>query len=364
MEVPVSPKERGRRAGLHDGFEEGYLRGRLDVIASRPGPVFPLRPLHIMYITSGKGFPYSPLDEGLLETLRSLAVSVTAADPMQPVAELAAELHPNLVLVLDGLSLPAEQVDAIRGLGILTAVWLTDDPYYTDMTAELARHYDYVFTLELNCVEFYRGQGCANVYYLPFGVYPGHFRPMRERAENPRTISFVGSAYWNRVHFFQPILPDLIKLGLHVNGIWWDRLVEAATYPERIEQGTWLGPQDTAKVYSSSKIAINLHRAPDDSTVNNNTAGIGAVSPNPRTFEISASGTLQLVDERSDLARLYTPGVEIETFSTGEELLDKIQYYLTHEQERREIAIRALDRTLREHTYAHRLNEILTHIFG
>ncbi|ANS77249.1 spore maturation protein cgeB [Paenibacillus yonginensis] len=360
----LSARQEGRSAGLRAGFEEGYLRGRMDVIASQPAPVFPLRNIHVMYVSSGKGFPYSPFDEGITETLRSLVASVTPTLPNQPVAQLAAEHRPDLVLVLDGLEMPTDQIDAIRAMGIPTAVWLTDDPYYTDMTFQLTLHYDYVFTLELNCVEHYRQLGCPNVYYLPFGVHPGHFRPLRDRAPEVRNLSFVGSGYWNRVHFFQPIIDKLMARGLRINGIWWDRLVEADSYAGRIEQGTWLGPQETAAVYSSSKISLNLHRSYDDDSVNNNASKIPAVSPNPRTFEIAASGSLQLVDVRDDLARFYTPGVEIETFSSHDELLSKIDFYLTHEAERREIVLRALDRTLREHTYSHRLNELLTHIFG
>ncbi|WP_337926758.1 CgeB family protein [Paenibacillus caui] len=357
-------RKNGRNAGFQDGFDEGYLRGRMDVLTGRPGTLFPLRQIHVMYVSSGKGYPYSPVDEGIIETLRSLAGVVTATDPSQSVAQQAAEKRPDLVLVLDGLYFPADQVDSIRSMGIKTALWLTDDPYYTDMTGDLVLHYDYIFTLELNCVEFYRQRGCAQVHYLPFAAYPGHYRPLRERAENSRNLSFVGSAFWNRVEFFQPIIHDLMDRGLHINGYWWERMFEPGTYPGQVEPDKWMGPKDTAGTYSSSKIAINLHRAYNDTSVNNNSAMIEAASPNPRTFEISASGTLQLVDCRSDLARFYTPGVEIETFGSPSELIEKVDFYLSHEKERREIVLRALDRTLREHTYAHRLNELLTHIFG
>lgn len=357
-------RQLGRTAGFQEGFDEGYLRGRMDVLASRPAPVFPLRQIHVMYITSGKEFPYSPVDEGIQETLRSLAATVTVATPSQPVAQLAAELRPDLVLALDGWNLPLEQVDEIRGMGIRTALWLTDDPYYTDVTGELVMHYDYIFTLELNCVDFYRQKGCANVHYLPFAAYTGYYRPLRDRAANRRNISFVGSAFWNRVDFFRPIINDLIDRGLYINGFWWDRLFEPGTYPGRVEMDKWMGPHETSEIYSSSKIAINLHRSFNDASVNINSAMIEALSPNPRTFEIAASGTLQIVDARSDLARFYTPGVEIETFGSQEELLGKIDFYLNHEKERRDIVLRALDRTLREHTYAHRLNELLSVVFG
>ena len=45
------------------------------------------------------------------------------------------------------------------------------------------------------------------------------------------------------------------------------------------------------------------------------TSKIAPASPNPRTFEIAASTTLQLTDARDDIARFYKPGVEIETYS-------------------------------------------------
>ena len=116
-------------------------------------------------------------------------------------------------------------------------------------------------------------------------------------------------------------------------------------------------------MYNGTKIVINLHRSHEDDSVNNNHLKIAPASPNPRTFEIAASTTLQLTDARDDIARFYKPGVEIETYSSPQELLDKVEYYLTHEKERREIALRGLERTLKDHTYGKRINEMLTIIF-
>ncbi|WP_083485101.1 CgeB family protein [Paenibacillus ihumii] len=355
---------RGRAAGLKDGFNEGYLRGRAKAIVESSRTIFPKRPLNVLYVSSGKGYPYSPIDEAIIATLHTLATGVSVADPSQPVSELAVSTMPDLVLVLDGMELGIEHIAAIRSKGIRTAIWLTDDPYYTDMTVRIAPHYDYVFTLERNCLDFYRSVGCANVFYLPFAAFIEHYRPTLTRSAIRREISFIGSAYWNRVHFLQPILGGLMDKGLTINGIWWDRLPEYASYPDRIEIGKWMGPGETAEVYSGSRIVLNLHRSPHDESVNNNTIGLTAASPNPRTFEISACATLQLADVRDDLSNFYIPGQEIETFSSPSELYEKVEYYLTHEAERREIALRALERTYREHTYSHRLHEMLSRIFG
>lgn len=366
--IPLTPaqeaKLQGRLNGFRSGFDQGYLRGRFAVLDGRPEEPLPVRDVHVMYVASGKGYPYSPLDEAVLASVQSLTAAVTVTDVRQNLVELARGNRPDLVLVLDGMDLPTEQVDELRGMGIRTAVWLTDDPYYTDFTLVLAPHYDYVFTLERNCIEYYRQLGCAQVHYLPFAAYRPHYRPLITRPGSPRDISFIGSAYWNRVNFFREIMPQLMEFNTVFNGIWWDRLPEAPIYGERIEVGKWMSPQETAAAYSSSRIVINLHRSHVDDVVNNNTLAVPAASPNPRTFEIMASGTLQLSDARDDLATFYTPDEEIVTFNTQQELMDKIRYYLANEEERQRIALKGLERTLRDHTYPKRVNELLTIIYG
>ncbi|MEC0372458.1 CgeB family protein [Paenibacillus chibensis] len=364
----LSPAEearlRGREAGHQEGYEEGYLKGRANYIVSRHAEnSFPFRQMHVLYVASGKGFPYSPIDEAIATTLRGMISQVTVIEPGQPISEIAYQIMPDLVLVLDGMFIQNEQLDAIRQQGIKTAVWLTDDPYYTDMTTENVGHYDYVFTLESNCIPYYQQLGCANVHHLPFAAYVEHYKPERMRSAQRREVSFIGSAYWNRVEYLSPIMDQLMQHHTIINGIWWDRLPNFAAYQDRIEVNKWMGPQETAEAYNASKIVINLHRSHEDDSVNNNAVKIPAASPNPRTFEISACATLQLSDARSDLAKFYTPGVEIETYSSPQELLDKVEYYLNHEKERREIALNALERTMRDHTYGNRLNQMLSIIF-
>ncbi|WP_152396975.1 CgeB family protein [Paenibacillus guangzhouensis] len=356
-------RRQGRDTGFDRGFDEGYLRGRANVIMNTIQDPPRVRPIHVMYVASGKGFPYSPLDEAIISTLQGMVARVTPTDPRQPIASQAAELNPDLVLALDGMELPIEQIQAVRSLGIRTAIWLTDDPYYTDFTSKMVPHYDHVFTLELNCVPYYQALGNPNVHYLPFGFHLGQYRPLTTLAPVRRDISFIGSGYWNRIAFFDELTPYLQDKNVTISGLWWDRLRDYSSIKGKIELDKWMGPQETSDVYNGSKIVINMHRSYEDDSVNNNASRIQAISPNIRTFEISASGTLQLTDVRSDLARFYTPGVEIETYSSPQELKDKIDFYLTHEKERREIALRALSRTLREHSYNKRIDYMLSMIF-
>ncbi|EFM08957.1 conserved hypothetical protein [Paenibacillus curdlanolyticus YK9] len=354
----------GRDDGFRKGWDHGYWYGRCESLLRAMPQDVRVTPVHVLFVATGKGFPYSPLDESIAETLRALTARLSITTSNQPVAEVAARLRPDVVIVLDGLEFDTEQVDEMRRLGIRTVVWFTDDPYYTDITSRLAPHYDDIFTLERTCVDYYRALGCNNVHYLPLGVDPASFRPLNPPRGMRREISFVGSAYWRRVDFFNQITGYLATKDTLISGIWWERLRDFAKLEPKIALGRWMDPAETAHTYNGAQIVINMHRAHDDETFNNNSANIGAVSPNPRTFEISACGTLQLTDIREDLPLYYTPDVEIITYASPEEMVEKIDYYLNHEQERQQIALRGLYRTMRDHTYAKRLETMLSILFG
>lgn len=349
----------GRRNGFALGYKHGHWQGLCEAAIVKASVVHEKRPIKVLYVTSGKGYPYSPLDEAIHQSLLEVVGSVLVASPKEDVAAVAAVQRPDLVLALDGMDFPVEQVRRISQMGIRTAIWFTDDPYYTDITSGLAPYYDLVFTLEKNCVSYYQQLGCSRVYNLPLAVYPGYYRPRNPRMSLRGDVCFIGTAYWNRVYLFNELLPRLESKVFRISGLWWDRLPEYHRWKNRIELGKWMTPVETAEYYNAHRIVINVHRAHDDETFNKNAAGITAVSPNPRAFEIAACGTLQIVDRRDDLTQYFVPGLEIVTYDTVDQLSGLIDYYLTHEQEREQIALRALYRTMRDHSFANRLTQLL-----
>jgi spore maturation protein CgeB len=320
--------------------------------------------VRVLYVQA-QGSPYHALDQGIEDALRSVAREVHIAGPEDNVAAIAENLRPDLVLVLDaiGRSFPTDQADAMRAKGIRTAIWLPDDPYHSDQTIQLAPHYDYVFTLEQSCVQLYKDHGCKTVHHLPFAVNPEFTRYREVDTAYTSDICFIGSAFWNRVALFDELADYLSGKNFKIIGWWWDRMQNYEKLKNKIH-GFWLSPEETAKHYSGAKIVINMHRSAEDASHNRNSKQIPANSVNPRLFEISACATLQLVDERPELANLYTPGVDIVSFQSADDLRNKIEYYLTHEEERREIVRKSLFRTVNEHTYRNRLSRLLELVFG
>ena len=81
-----------------------------------------------------------------------------------------------------------------------------------------------------------------------------------------------------------------------------------------------------------------------------------------RNFEVPGCGGFLLTGPADDLDRYYELGKEIAVFHTLDDLVDQARHYLAHEDERRSIAEGGYERTLREHTYRRRFEEIFAAI--
>ncbi|MFB5677015.1 glycosyltransferase [Paenibacillus terreus] len=304
-----------------------------------------------------QGFP--AIDSGVTRALQRCTKEcmVGTAETM---FESAASFRPDLMLVMNGLHVfppdHLEQVEKVRSLGIRTGIWFADDPYFTEDTSAIALHYDVVFTHELSCVSFYRSLGAGNVHYMPLGVDEEMFHP--RRVDFRYDVCFIGNAFWNRVELFDQLAPFLADKKVIIVGGHWDRL-KRTDLLGRFIHDRWMEPTETVNYYNASKIVINLHRPSEMGMDNRNTYRQPAMSINPRTYEISACGTLQLTDVRDDLTSHYRPGYDLETFANADELRAKIAYYLRFGRQREHIAWRGVYTTRRNHTYTSRIPKLL-----
>ena len=106
------------------------------------------------------------------------------------------------------------------------------------------------------------------------------------------------------------------------------------------------------KVFYSSKINLNI-------TLRSITSGVPA-----RVFEVMGVGGFVLSNWQEEIPELFVEDKEIVTFKTPEELVDKADYYLRHEDKRARIAINGYRRVKEQYTYEHRLNKIISIVQG
>ena len=88
----------------------------------------------------------------------------------------------------------------------------------------------------------------------------------------------------------------------------------------------------------------------------------GSVPPyanNMRLYEATGVGTLLVTDWKENLGEMFEPGREVVAYRSPEECVELVRYYLDHDAERERIARAGQERTLREHTYYHRMRELV-----
>lgn len=78
-----------------------------------------------------------------------------------------------------------------------------------------------------------------------------------------------------------------------------------------------------------------------------------------RAFDIMGSGGFLMSNFQADFLDDFVPGEDFVYYESREDLLDKISYYLTNEEERAQIARNGHDKVAGAHTYRHRVREML-----
>lgn len=78
-----------------------------------------------------------------------------------------------------------------------------------------------------------------------------------------------------------------------------------------------------------------------------------------RAFDIMGSGGFLLSNFQADFLDDFIPGEDFAYYESKEDLLAKIDYYLTHNEERQAIARSGHEKVAAAHTYRHRVREML-----
>lgn len=117
-------------------------------------------------------------------------------------------------------------------------------------------------------------------------------------------------------------------------------------------QGVEIGPpveygKAAALVFAGSKINLNIALK-----------GIEGGTPQ-RVMDIMGAGGFVMTTYCTETAELFEEDREIVMFRTPEELLEKVDYYLTHDREREQIARRGYEKVLGCYTYEHKMRELI-----
>lgn len=120
---------------------------------------------------------------------------------------------------------------------------------------------------------------------------------------------------------------------------------------ESCYQGRYLKMQEAFDLYRSSKISLNIHSMSLHS------------SPNERDFEVPMCCGFVLSDlsvhAQQRIEEFFVPNDEIICYQSTEELIEKVDYFLAHPDQREQLSESARARILKEHTFTYRTRKML-----
>ena len=201
------------------------------------------------------------------------------------------------------------------------------------------RDFDLIFTTIPEYKAFFELQ------LVPTHIVHDAFEPrlLNEVGNLPKDVdvSFVGQIGGGHFQRRTRLIEELAaKTELKWWGPWYDEFHADKPDLRRIWQGFVTG-LDMYRVHRRSKIALNDYV---------DTAG--GLALNQRMCEIMGMGTFMLTRSAPNLADRYPPGC-MATFDDADDCVEKIRYYLAHEDERNAIAARGQQFVLEHHTYDH-----------
>ncbi|MDR1242920.1 MAG: glycosyltransferase [Deltaproteobacteria bacterium] len=267
---------------------------------------------------------------------------------------------PDLVLAMAQAPLSRKTLARLKHDGVPTAMWFVEDYRLFVYWRSFATCYDFFAVIQRE--PFLRelaDLGVRNALYLPLAALPELHRPLEgealsaaDRQRFGADVSFMGAGYPNRRRAFR----ELTGYDFKIWGTEWDD--DAFLEAHLRMKGERISPEDAVRIFNAAKINLNLH-----SGIKAEPAVTRGDFINPRTFEIACCGAFQLVDERTLLPELFAED-EIGSFSTLEDLKNKLDYYLQRPEEREAIAERGRARVLKEHTYQARMKTLLDFVAG
>lgn len=239
--------------------------------------------------------------------------------------------NPDCILVLGGVINYARMLEFLAQYRVV--LWLWDSYKRFDGLKNMVKIAREVFCFEYEDVAELREKFHSTANYLPLGADDRIYHP----AECARDvdISFVGADYMDRIKILEKVCARACKENWSVKivGPFLERKNIYKRCMFRLKNShlakflwkNYCPPEEAAALYRRSKICLNINT-------------IGHHSLSPRTFEIAATKSFQLMNAGQNAHGLMNLDTDLATFDGVEDLLAKIDFYLANDDLREKIA--------------------------
>jgi len=221
--------------------------------------------------------------------------------------------------------------DACQQTGTKSVIWLSDDHWRYEELRHSWTKYDLIVTTDPSGLEKRAKEGYSNVLLSQWGC--NHYLYKDSGLPRVHEVTFVGRKHGVRAEFVEQLRSKGIKVD---------------TYGEGWGGNSRLDQMSMIKLMAQSKIVLNISQSSTGST--NQVKG--------RDFEVLGCGALLMTKDTPDIKLYFEPQKEIATYTGVADAAERIQYYLSHEEERAAVALKGHERAVREHSMKVRMEQV------
>lgn len=337
--------------------------------------------------------------------------------------EVGREIKDNAIDFVFSLNFFPVAAKACYDCGVKYVSWIYDTPYLLLYSRHIKYDTNIVFVFDKSLYQEFRKQHLNNVYYLPLAAPVQEYDKIEKtpNAIYKAEVSFVGSTYQEQRQNFYGLLEGvneytkgyleaIMRMQKEVYGSFLlEQLLEEPIVKELrrvcpIERGedeweseAWIyanyflarkltGEQRTGilqqlgeyfdvKLYTpeaTTELAgvkncgtvdyvTQMPQVFKESEINLNMTLRSIVSGIPlRAMDIMGCGGFLLTNYQQDFEDFFVAGRDYVYYTSNDDLIYKADYYLSHPEEREEIAWNGYEKVKNSHTYRHRIEQILS----
>lgn len=257
--------------------------------------------------------------------------------------EIVVVENPDIIFcVLLGYEVWLETLHQLRnGTHAIIINWSTDDSWkYEQFSRYIAPAFHLYATTYLEAIIKSRKDGFDNFVLTQWAANSSNLAEPLPAAQCCYKVSFVGSSYGNRPRWIKALRDNGIKVDCFGYG-WENGAVPA---------------EDIPRIMRNSIVSLNFG---DSGIVMNGIIPGRNRQIKARIFEVPGAGGFLMTEPADDLDKFYDIQAEIAVFSGVKDLVEKINYFLNHPDERDRIAMAGYLKTRDRHTYEKRFSKLL-----
>lgn len=257
------------------------------------------------------------------------------------------EFQPDIVVDFSSYYLENEVLEKMKNCKKI--IWIYDAIERLPHLYDKLPYYDQVYFFEGTDKSFFEEHN-IKASFLPLCADDKVYHPVERRKDVD--ISFVGNLSNERIQFLLDLKHRFPECNIKVYGrvpMFYSIFNSNKKYIKKYSDmflNCYISPKDANELYAKSKICINVHN------------GQTVYGANIRFFEIMAAGGFQIVDD-NEYIRTNFDGC-VATYKNQEDLLDKVEYYLSHPLERNRIAQNGYKAVFGSELFYHRAKLILS----